>query len=441
MMTRMCSALLLVACSGSPKQDASADVQNELAGSLLSSTWQVQVAAPDALDEREPLWMDYYSWSYEEAIAGLGADSTEALGRFHAEIAGMYRQAALLQAHAILETYGPEQIRETDPDGVQYLVGVAHWILGDVKTAEKQFRLPKLTSSSVAGIKKAVGAWTDAGMDPLKTSLFDLGDVGSTAMPKVRAAPHYELPEKVDDRRVGVSDPTEMILLADWHEKAALQANPAVRPLLELWSFPWETISEDKAELGVDGLFLGPWGSNADLDFVRAIERAARSSQGIDIENFVGVSAVAAALAPCVGDKVDVDCVLGAGNDLRTQLKRELAAVSGSDDGRHTMLASYAKHGLLQAGMRYAGFLGDEESESRLRRIGLDEMSNEHRGKSPLAALAKAAWDAKTRNPHHAQDLLHGQVQVVSGLKAARYSLDVLYLRVTRDVGGGQPMH
>jgi len=440
-MVRLLSVVLMVSCSGSPKQESRADVQNAVSSTLLSSTWQAQVAVPGALDERESLWMDYYNWSYDAAIDGLGAQSAEALARFHAELSGLYRQAALLQAHAILETYGPDQIRKTDPDEVQYLVGVAHWILGDVQAAEKHIRLPQLAASSVAGIQKAVGAWSGAGMDPLKTGLFDLGEVQTNGLPTVRPAPHYELPEKVDDRSVGVSDPTETILLADWHERAAIEALPTIRPLLELWSFPWQKISEDKASLSTDGLFLGPWSSNGDLDFVRAIERAKRNGQGIDVENFMAVSPAAVALAPCVSEKVDVDCVLGAGSDLQKQLKQELKTVSGAEDGRHAMLAGYAKQGLLQAGMRYAGFLKDEESESRLRRIALDDMSNDHRGKAPLAALAKAAWDAKTRNPHHAQDLLHGQVQVASGLKAARYSLDVLYLRVTRDVGGGQPMH
>jgi hypothetical protein len=257
-------------------------------------------------------------------------------------------------------------------------------------------------------------------------------------VPEASPAPHYELPEQMGEGVVEVSDPTQTIRLAEWHEAAALEADPAAGRILDLWRFDWLPAIGGES-LGLAGLFLGPWMSDADLDFVRAVQLAGNAEQAFAIQDWASKSAYAAALVPCVSKEVDAECVIDRAADLQSQLETAMETAAGEKTADHPMLASHARVGLIRAASRLARTLQDEKGEGLLRLAALDASDGD--AIDPLYQLSMAAWDTHNRNPHRAQALLHAQVARAPGLDAARYSLNGLYLRVSRDAGDGIPMH
>lgn len=435
---RLLIPIFLLACGGGDESSVTVADQDRVPDALLQSSWQVQVASPEVMDgmAAKPEWQAYFNRDYAKSLQAFSTGDGAA--RIHAELAGLYRQAAMIQGHAIQETYGPEQVREGDPQEVEYLIGVAHWIAGDPKGTAGRMADKKVSSSAVAGIQKAASAWSDASFDPKSIDLFSLGDVTVGAMAPAVKSPHYLLPEQIGEGVVEVSDPTEMIKLAQWHESAALAANPAAGRLLDLWGFSWaEPVGG--ASLGLDGLFLGPWMSDAEVDFVRAIRLAGNAGEAFELKEWTSKSAYAAALANCVSKEVDAECVLDRAASLQAQLSGAMETAAGQKTADHRMLASHARVGLIRAAARLAKTLEDKEGEGRLRLAAMDASSGP--AMDPLYQLSMSAWDTRNRNPHRAQSLLHGQVSRAPGLDAARISLNVLYLRVSRDAGDGIPMH
>jgi hypothetical protein len=435
---RLMMPLFLLACGGAEDSSVGLSSQDRVPDLLLQSSWQVQVASPEVMGNlaAKSEWKSYFNHDYAESLQAFS--SGDGAARIHAELAGLYRQAAMIQAHAIQETYGPDQIREGDPQEVAYLLGVANWIAGDSKGVKDRMADKGVVSSTVAEIRKAASAWSDADFDPKTTEVFSLGDVTVGAMAPAAKSPHYLLPEQIGEGVVEVSDPTEMIKLAHWHESAAIKANPAAGRLLDLWGFPWaEPIGG--ASLGLEGLFLGPWMSDAEVDFVRAIRVAGNAGEAFELQEWTSKSAYAAALSACVSKEVDAECVLDRASSLQSQLQGAMETAAGEQTADHQMLAKHARVGLIRAAARLAQTLGDVQGEGRLRLAGLDASSGT--ALDPLYQLSMAAWDTQNRNPHRAQSLLHGQVSRAPGLDAARISLNVLYLRVSRDAGDGIPMH
>jgi hypothetical protein len=77
---------------------------------------------------------------------------------------------------------------------------------------------------------------------------------------------------------------------------------------------------------------------------------------------------------------------------------------------------------------------GDRETAGRLRIAAMERSDKETA--NPEGLLALAAWDAGNRYPMRAQEILHAELARFPALEVARYGLDVLALRVSRERPG-----
>jgi len=441
-MTLLVGAALTAALSGCTGGD-DADAATAPAAvaivpaALAAGAWQLDVADPAALSAlgANPGWTARFAWDLPAAAAAFAGDdapsSKAALARMHAEMGALYRQAALIQAHSILETYKPEQRRDGDPVEVVYLLGVAHAILGDREAAREHFG--QSAGSGVAGLPEADAAWAglaasdDFALNVLGASgLYGLPAVAPGQTPTPKPAPHFSLPETVGELTVEAADPTVTLQLAMWHRAAAEAADPAVAAAV---LSPWLLSLEPPAapgEVGLEALFLGPWPTAADLAFVATGE----ASEGALFD---------AALSACPGERPDLYCVQESAQNLARQLQAAMAEAGGGAHGDHRSLAAQAQLGLLRHASRRAFADGDRELGARLM-IGAIDLSAGATG-DPIFLLKTAAWDASVRNTLRAQQNLHGQINRLPGLDAARRSLDALAVRVSRDAGPAVPLH
>lgn len=425
-----------VACEGGPEDAPKKVVQAAVTGDQVRGTWMVKVAEPGKLDALagHPGWQAFHARDYAKALAA-GAE-WDGVGRVHAELSSLYRQAALLAAQAIEQTYKPEQRREGDPKEVEYLLGVAHLVLGNTEAARAA--LGQNGSSTDAALAAADTAWAErlVADAPLVARIDDarLWPLGGTVVgesPDFAPAPHFELPETVGDRRVKTGDPTVLLQLAAWHEAAAITAIGPQRTaaLIAPWRLPGEAaVTVDPSVIVLEDLFLSAFGTAGDL------ARASGSPAGDSGSTFQDL------LAACDGTgAAKAQCAADAAGQLRQQVLSAMEMVSGSPSPNHRAMAAFAEAGALRAGVRAADGAGDREAAGLLRIAAKDQ--SDEAAVEPVFMVALAAWDAGNRNPLRAQELLHAQLRRAPGLDAARYALDALHLRVSRDSGPGMPMH
>ena len=409
-------------------------VEAAVSGDMVRSTWMVQVADPDQLDALagHPGWQAYHSRDYALALAA-GADWA-GTGRVHAELSAIYRQAALLAARAIEQTYKADQRREGDPKEVDYLLGVAYAVMGD--TARAQGLLGKNADSSSAALAAADAAWSErlAAGEPVVARiaddrLFPLGEPTVGSIPEPVPAPHYELAETIGDRKIKAADPTVLLQLAAWHEAAAVAAAGPERTaaLLAPWRLPGEPSAPiDGRVVTLDDLFLSAYASADDL------VRAAAGGKGS--------SPYGSLIDACEGQaQARANCVIDAAGSLRKQVMAAMESVAGGPSPNHRMMSAFAEAGALRAGLRTADTDGDRDAAGLLRIAAKDQ--SDEAAVEPVFLVSLAAWDVGNRNPLRAQELLHAQLRRAPGLDAARYALDALHLRVSRDSGPGMPMH
>jgi hypothetical protein len=80
---------------------------------------------------------------------------------------------------------------------------------------------------------------------------------------------------------------------------------------------------------------------------------------------------------------------------------------------------------------------GTREVSGRMFIHGLDrDSSNSKRLPCPVGSLGLAAWDASNRYPVRALDIVHKFSRGYPSLEVARYSADLLGLRVSRERPG-----
>lgn len=432
---RLLMAPLFLACGGggeSTPPPAAAEVV-QVAPELLAQSWQLAFASPDAMGEMasQPSWGAYFKKDYEAAIAAF--ESPAAQARAHAELAAAYRQAALLQANAIVQTYGEGQAREGDPSESAYLLGAAHWIHNQRTEALESLNSVAAGSSQVAGLKETASRWTSEA--PGLPASAELGEPAAGVLPRLPQNPHYEFPEQVGERMVEASDPGLSLHLSQWHETVATELDPASGMWLNPWRLPGEE-SSSASDLEAGTLFLSPWMTSGDLELVGELASAEPAS--VDLSAYSSRSAIAQLLESCIGEGVDAECVVDQANGLHKQLMAAMEAAAGQS-ADHPMLADLGKAGVIRAGVRLAQHRGDEQAEGVLRVAALDTATGP--SVDPVFQLSMAAWDTQNRNTQRAQDLLHGQRFSVPGTDAIRISLNALSLRVSRDAGAGMPMH
>ena len=433
-------AVCATACEGTQEEIPAEAVEAAVSGSLIRSTWMVQVAEPGKLDALagQAGWQAFHTRSYGQALAA-SADWAGA-GRVHAEVSALYRQAALLAARAFDETYREDQRREGDPVEVTYLLGVARVILGDVDGARTHFG--QVGSSTVAEVIAADTAWSarlEGAADCValagELAVFELPEPAAGVLPEPPPAPHYELPETVGERRVRSADPTVLLQLAAWHEAAAIAAIGEDRAgaLIDPWRLACEPAPAARATPPVlEDLFLSGFASAADLTW---------AATGEPPSSRADTSPYASVLAPCqtVEDRFDPTCAGDAARKLQDQVEAAMEKVAGGPSPNHRAMAAFTEVGVLRAGVRVADALGDREAAGLLRISAKDQP--DEGAAEPVFLMSLAAWDVGNRNPLRAQELLHAQVARAPGLDAARYALDSLHLRVSRDTTPGMPMH
>ncbi len=425
---------LLSGCSGQDDASSKKVAQAAVSGDMVRSTWMVQVADPAKLDALagHPGWQAYHSRDYAKALEA-GAD-WPGTGRVHAELSAIYRQAALLAARAIEQTYKADQRRDGDPEEVTYLLGVAAAVMGDRVRAMSL--LGQCSASPNTALAAADTAWAErlAAEEPVVAliadeRLFPLPEPVVGTVPEPAPAPHYELPETIGDRKVKAADPTVLLQLAAWHEAAAVSATGPERTaaLIAPWRLPGEGAGTvDTSLITLEDLFLGAYASADDL---------ARAAAGGS-----GVSPYGSLIDACEGEgQARAQCAIDSAAQLRKQVMAAMESVAGGPSSNHRMMAAFAEAGALRAGVRTADAQGDRDAAGLLRIAAKDQ--SDEAAVEPVFLVSLAAWDVGNRNPLRAQELLHTQLDRVPGLDAARYALDALHLRVSRDSGPGMPMH
>ncbi len=456
------SALALPACSG-----PSADLQTPLpprvstvSPDLVAQTWQVRLAtdAARAPFENRPGWVAWFAGKRAEALQAFAAENDPlALARAHAEYAAMYRQAAMLAAHATSQVYGADA-QVTDPAETSYLLGVSGALLGDQAGRSKLGLSAASTVPALVAQDRAWKDWRDAGSvwppdAPAAGSPGASTAVASGQTPGAGALPHYLLPERADPAqpgtplRVDAADPGTLWALARGHEAAAIAAAgenaAAVHILLDPWRLPAEpktVVAPATAATPVaipdTFLFMSFASSAGDLVFLSDLARdgvAAVATHQLD-------SPYAAIVSTCTKDAVlSVDCVLDESAALGQAIEAGMVAAAGKEDSFFRYFADFARTGALRAADRAAETMGDREASGRLRLSALDRTTGNAR--DPLFLLSVAAWDAGNRNSVRAEELVHGLLTEVPGLEAARLPLDALHIRLSRTAAPGLPMH
>lgn len=452
----MLLTLALLACSGG-SSDAVPPPQSSLTypAAVLQSTWPVQVAAPARVQELlgNPGWQAYYEKNYAAALAAFGP-SGPATARLHAEIAGLYRQAALLAANAIVQTYKPEERREGDPDEVQYVYAVARLVTAGPQAARPEFgRLSASASPELLAADRAWAARLDAGAQgwwPLSEdpALFPLPAVAPGALPELRPAPHYTVPEKpVGDTpplNVGLADPTALLQAALWHEQAAIAAGgqELADAVLAPYRLPGESLglaSDGVEDLPIEVFFMGTWMGPADLALLASLRVPEDAVNKLKAQASVSPYAMSSVHCLKPDSRVDADCVQDAAVALSQQIEAAMAVAAGAEAADHRLFSEYTKPGALRVAAAVAEAQGETRLAGELWLIARDR--SQGAVADPGFMLALAAWDAGQRNPSRAQDLLHDQVDRLPGLQAARVPLDALHIRVSRDAGPSIPGH
>ena len=454
--------------TGAPEVPAAELATQVLPQALAEATWPVRMAddAARAPFEAHPGWALLFQRDHGQALAAFSSDRGDGRGlaRTHAELAALYRQAALLGARSAQNTYGDARAAE-DPVEVDYLLGVAAALDGKPDLARAAFTA--LGDAGPEPLKQAAAgwqAWLAAGSawppDAALTAIPGApGPVEPGQAPEVGSLPHFQLVERsAEQRTVEVGDPTSLYLLARWHEAAARQAAPADGEAIDLYLAPWRlpaerapapaagntaattgspttappgAVSIDDAWL-FGGFVLAP----ADLRFL-----AEASTEGVAaVTRHQADSPLAAAVAPAIVDgQVVPDRMLDQAAWLGQQLEARMAARAGSEQPFHEPFARLGMVAVLRAGMIVADANGQFRDAGVLRINALDR--SVEAAADPVFLASVAAWDAGNRNALRAQELVHGLVRRYPPLQAARYSLDSLHIRTSRNAAPAAPVH
>jgi hypothetical protein len=428
---------LLVGCTGEqpavPESSAAAAV---VGADLLEKTWQLRMAdsAQRARFESDPGWGATFQRNYGTALASFGEEPGKA--RIHLEYAALYRQAVLMYANATHHVYG-ETREPTDPVAVDYLLGVSRWFRGDEGVGEALGALP---ASADADIRARAAAWSGVSGWPPDLSAATFPDsppeVRPGENPGLATLPHYSLPEQTPE-------PLAIDLLSRWHEQAAValigEDGPALTAqLLAPYRLPVEP--DPAAELlAVDDAWL--FASTALTAAEDVAFLADASVRGVAaVEQWRSQSPLAAALVPGIVDGAVVpDIMLDQAAAFRAQILENMQSRSGSKEDFQITFAWMARIAVLRAGMVVAD-ANDQYRDAGILRINALEQMDAMKAslslaKDPIFSLSVAAWDAGNRNPVRAQQLVHELLGRFPTLTAARYPLDALNIRASRNAG------
>lgn len=427
-------------CGGASSQDAR--VENPTEGvpvERLEPTWVVALASETDVAK----WANDEGWvslvikrDYGRAVQQLGRGGGLPAARAHAEAAAVYREAALLMSHALVEVYG-ETPQASDPLGTRHLLAVSYAVLGDRAKAKASSDAlpPDDVTAAWHGPWKSWLATPDAPWPPDLSSLpVTLPKPAVGEWPQPTDFLVYEMPEQAGSTsKRSMADPGLLIALAEWHEAAAHLAAPdaaaQVDSLRAGYYLPADAPPAPAGDLpfelyfGSDQLVPGDAAFLADL-------HGPKGAAAVDAHAATSLLAEVASRSR-VNGKVDAQAALDVVSRLRDDLVARAAAKAGGEAGHQRVFADIAYTGALRALALVAEVEGDREV-SGLLRINALEHSQKHTA-CPVGMLALAAWDASNRYPLRAQEILHGQIKRYPTLEVARYGLDVLGLRVNSE--------
>ena len=418
-------------------------------GALIVKTWPARMAddAIRARFEGGDGWRAIFESDLQGAIAAFsGGSDPRGLARAHQGIADLYRQAALLSAHATVEAYGVDGL-ETDPLELSYVIGVGHAIRGERDAALERFS--SVDAKGPFGAKAS--AWKTAlssegempDLQTLSSISGDLGEVTPGTDPAFSSEPDALLPERTEQaKEMAVMDPTRLLTRSAWHAAAAsMSAPPTDSGVLAQVASRYAVGSPDPnthVELPVDDAWL--FCSNdlmaADVGFI-----AEASVKGVAaVTSWADKSVLAAAVQPAIVDgKVVPDAVLDAGFALQKQLQATMADIGGGEQAFHRPFALRSRVAVLLAGMVVADANDQYRDAGILRLNALERM--EQTGLDPVFALSVAAWDAGNRNPLRPEEITHQLKTSYPALFATRAPLEALHLRRSRNAGPSNPVH
>ncbi len=438
-----------VGCSGDEATlgsgDATPEVVSGVPTALVASTWQVRMAKAEARApfEGRPSWVSYFGNRRDEALSAFKSENDNAaLARAHAEYAAMYRQAALLAANATIQVYGADR-QPSDPAEADYLLGVSG-VLTD--SAEHAAKLGASGKSKAGDVAQRDAAWAAYAASP-GTSVADQASGADKVVGVLADLPGadrttIDLPLQGEPGTVAAGDPGELWALSRWHEARAREADPSageiIDQFLDPFRLPFEAPPERSTAAATDTwLFMSPWGSAADLQYV------ANVASGRDTTGTMAATSLYASVAQgCTreGNKLDVDCVVDEAAHVGSVIEDAMAAANGGQpDGFHRPFADYARAGVLRALDLVARARGDSDASGRLRINALDRSLGA--AADPLFYLFVAAWDAGNRNTPRASEIVHQNLSMLPGLHVARAPLDALHIRLSRNAVPGVPMH
>lgn len=445
---RCLGVLLLVgSASGCTCGPSAADVAVDAAATavvpadLVAASWPVQMAteADFRSFSSEPAWIALVMQrNVRDVVPLLGAVGGDGAARAHAEASLAFRQAALLAAHAVVETFGktPEP---SDPVGVAHLLTVGHALRGE------------LAEARAASALLPPGDPTEPWHHPWRTWLagpanwppdlsglpLGLPPVVVGGWPAGAPAPHYQLVERVEGGGARpFADPGALLALALWHEGAARLAapGPALDGFLAGYRLPVEG-AQPGGELTMPWLFGGELLVAADGLFLADLHGGAPA---VDAWKDRSILAWLAHASRGSAGTIDAQLAVDRVADLRDAIAAASSARTGGEVQAHQrQFGEIAFTGALRGLALVAEVEGDREQGGRLR---INAWEHSHKATAwPAGLLALAAWDASNRYPSRALDILHAQVRRMPELDPARYALDALALRVGRERPGETP--
>lgn len=431
----VCAMLGVAACSGGSTDSTDVTTVAPAAQTVdASSTWAVKFADETAWTHlQKPGWITFVSQrNLRTAASQLGQEAA----RPHAEAAAMFRQAALISTRAAIQAYEatPEP---TDPIGASHLLAVAHSLEGDLTKA-------RAASARLDGVTDVTTAWHepwktwlagDAVWPPDLSGLtIELPPMEPGTWPEITNAPHYRLPvQGAGDHAQDMGDPGVLIALAMWHDgmakKLAGEQAAAVDLYIARYRFPVEKAPEMTGSLPESFLYASDFLAPGDAAFMA------------DVVGEKGVAAVAAhqktsllarlAEQSRVDGKIDAEKAVDVAVALRKDVMARSEAISGEVKQHHRWFADMAQIGTLRNLALLAEAEGDREQSGKLRILAM-EGSIEHVSDA-ASLMSLAAWDVRNRYPTRAQEFVHRHEKFYPSLEAARFGLDVLALRVSRE--------
>lgn len=430
-------AALVVGCTGSSTEVETQAPTVQVDAAALEKSWPIGYAKVESFEAYQtPGWLTLLQKrDYRTAASELAG--TKGAARPHAEAAALFRQAALVSANAAIETYAktPEA---TDPVGAAHLLAIAYALNGDLEKA-------RAASARLDGVEDVTSTWHapwkawlagDATWPPDLSALpLELPPVEPGKWPLVTDVPHYAMPVQVEgDYKQAMGDPGSLVALALWHEQLAKKIagdDKAVDLSIARYRFPVEPEADPSGTLSMDFLYGSDFLVPADAQFMA------------DVVGGKGAAAVAAhestslmaslAAASRVDGKINAEKAVDQASAVRKAIIETSSSITKNEVQRHHRLfADIAYIGILRNLALVAEEEGDNREEGGKLRILAMEGSLDHTG-CAVGLMSLAAWDTGNRYPSRAQEIIHRNTVYYPSLEAARYGLDVLALRVSRE--------